>query len=214
MSRGWPYKAIPITRNHRPNRCRSSRHSASDRCSLACLLAATALRPGAGAGHAQNSGEPGARHADGAQARGGRTASRARLLGPAASAGAAGSFAYLGHPLPDRDRLSAVQLHRRRRQSGRLQCRSRALAVRGDQGHLHHPDAPLRDAARRHLQQPGRCHHRLDGRDRAAAHPPRFHRSLLPRAGALRVAARRRVAGSASRISRGQEGRRRHRLRA
>ena len=39
----------------------------------------------------------------------------------------------------------------------------------------------------------------------------RFHRSLLPRAGALRVAARRRDAGDPPRISRRQEGRRHRR---
>ena len=92
-------------------------------------------------------------------------AGRARLLGPAAAAGAARPVAPDRDPLPDRDRLSAVQLHRRRRQSGRLQRRSRALAVRRDQGHLHGADAPLRDAGRRAHLQPGRCHHRLDGGD-------------------------------------------------
>ena len=40
----------------------------------------------------------------------------------------------------------------------------------------------------------------------------RFHRSLLPRAGAVRVAARRGDAGSSARISRRQEGRRHRRL--
>ena len=48
------------------------------------------------------------------------------------------------HPLHDRGRLSAVQLRRPRRQSGRLQCRSRADDLRGAQGQLHHADAPLR----------------------------------------------------------------------
>ena len=46
----------------------------------------------------------------------------------------------------------------------------------------------------------------------AVARPARFHRSLLPRAGAFRVAARRRDAGGPPRISRGQEGRRHRRL--
>ena len=63
-----------------------------------------------------------------------------------------------------------------------------------------------------HLEQPRRCHHRLAGGDAAVARPSRFHRSLLPRAGALRVAARRRDAGDPARISRGQESRRHRRL--
>ena len=147
-----------------------------------------------------------------AAARGrGRAAGGARLLGPAAAAGPARPVAPDRDPLPDRDRLSAVQLHRPRRQSGRLQRRSGARAVRRDQGHLHRPDAPVRDADRRHHQQPGRRHHRLDGGDAATARPSRFHRSLLPRAGALRVAARRRDAGSSPRISRRQESRRHRR---
>ena len=44
------------------------------------------------------------------------------------------------------------------------------------------------------------------------ARPGRFHRSLLPGAGAVRVAARRRDGGDSPRISRGQEGRRHRRL--
>ncbi len=100
-----------------------------------------------------------------------RPAGRARLLGPAAAAGAAGPVAPDRDPLPDRDRLSAVQLYRRRRQSGRLQRRSRPRAVRGDQGLLHGADAPLRDAGRRARLQPRRCHHRLDGGEPAARAP-------------------------------------------
>ena len=49
------------------------------------------------------------------------------------------------------------------------------------------------------------------GGDAAPARPARFHRSLLPRAGALRVAARRRDAGDPPGISRRQEGRRHRR---
>src|ERR1700759_2673187 len=75
--------------------------------SVAGLLAGSNfLRPCAGARRAQSSREPGARHADGAEARGGSTASRARILGPAAAAGAAGSGPYLGDPLPHPDPLS------------------------------------------------------------------------------------------------------------
>ena len=65
-----------------------------------------------------------------------------------------------------------------------------------------------------HHLQPRRRHHRLDGGDAAAARPRRFHRSLLPRAGALRLAPRRRDAGDPARISRRQESRRHRRLRA
>ena len=143
---------------------------------------------------------------------GGGAAGGARLLGSEAAAGPAGPVPPDRDPVPDRDRLSAVQLHRPRRQSGRLQCRSGAAAVRRDQGHLHHPDAAVRDAARCALQQPRRCHHRFAGGDAADARAGRFHRSLLPGAGAVRVAARRRDAGNPSRISRRQEGRRHRRL--
>ena len=142
---------------------------------------------------------------------GGRPAGGARVLGPAAAPGPAGPVAPDRDPVPDRDRLSAVQLHRPRRQSGRLQRRSGALAVRRDQGHLHHPDAPVRDAGRCHHLEPRRRHHRLAGGDAAVARPARFHRSLLPRAGPLRVAARRRDAGNPARISRRQEDRRHRR---
>ncbi|MGY3122881.1 hypothetical protein ACVWXQ_006818 [Bradyrhizobium sp. S3.14.4] len=110
-----------------------------------------ALRKGPGPGQAASGGTPG--HAAGRAS--GCPAGRARLLGPAAAAGAARPVAPDRDPLPDRDRLSAVQLHRRRRQSGRLQRRSRPRAVRGDQGHLHGADAPLRDPGRRALLQPG-----------------------------------------------------------
>ena len=102
---------------------------------------------------------------------GGRPAGGARLLGPAAAAGPARSVAPHGDPVSDRNRLSAVQLHRPRRQSRRLQRRSGAAAVRGDQGHLHDPDAAVRDAAGCDRQQPRRRHHRLDGGDAAVARP-------------------------------------------
>ena len=167
-------------------------------------------RQGAGPGQAAPSGA--ASLTSGRAA--GRPAGRAGLLGPAAAAGTAGPVAPDRDPLPDRDRLSAVQLYRRRRQSGRLQRRSRPRAVRGDQGHLHGADAPLRDAGRCARLQPGRRHHRLDGGEPAAPRPGRLHRSLLPRAGALRLAQGRGDAGDPARISRGQEGRRHRRLRA
>ena len=174
--------------------CRLSRSRA---CRSALWLALSA-DPGAGAERGK------AGHAGGAP--GG-----ARFLGSAAAAGPARSVAPDRDPVPDRNRLSAVQLHRPRRQSGRLQRRSGAAAVRRDQGHLHHPDAAVRDAARRAHQQPRRCHHRLARGDAADARAARFHRSLLPRAGAVRVAARRGDAGNPSRISRRQEGRRHRR---
>ena len=121
-----------------------------------------------------------------APARGrGRPAGGARLLGSAAAAGPARPVAPDRDPVPDRDRLSAVQLHRPRRQSGRLQCRSGARAVRRDQGHLHHPDAPVRDADRCHHHQPRRRHHRLDGGDAADCAP----RSISP----IPIIARRRA---------------------
>ena len=66
---------------------------------------------------------------------------------------------------------------------------------------LHDPDAALRDAARRARQQSRRRHHRLDRGDAGVAREGRFHRSLLPNAGAFRVAARRRDGGGASRNS-------------
>ena len=91
------------------------------------------------------------------------------LLGPAAASGPARSVALDRDPVPDRDRLSAVQFHRPRRQSGRLQCRSGPVAVRRDQGHLHDADAAVRDAARCDHQQPRRRHYRLIGCDAADA---------------------------------------------
>ncbi len=141
-----------------------------------------------------------------------RAPGRARLLGPAAAPGAAGPVAHQRDPVSDRDRLPAVQFHRAGRQPGRVQCRSGARHLRRDQGHLHRPDAPFRDPARCDFQQPGRCHHRLDRGDAADARPRRFLRSLLPGAGALRVAPRRGAAGDPAGISRRQEDRRRRGL--
>ena len=102
---------------------------------------------------------------------GGGAAGGSRLLGSEAAAGPARSVAPHRDPVSDRDRLSAVQLHRPRRQSGRLQCRSGAAALRRDQGHLHHPDAALRDAARCDRQQSRRRHHRFACGDAAVARP-------------------------------------------
>ena len=202
------YKAVRFHEIHRQmHRRPPALHRRARLAPSAPSLAGSAARGCAGDACAG----PGAGAKPAEARRRGRAAGRARLLGPAAAAGPARSVASHRDPLPDRDRLSAVQLHRRRRQSGRLQCRSGAGALRRDQGHLHHPDAPLRDAGRCARHQPRRRHHRLAGGDAADARQGRFHRSLLPRAGALRVAARRRDAGGAARISRGQEGRRHRR---
>ena len=169
-------RLLKRSRHSRQTRCRWPCHPAQDRfcasrrlavATAAALLIAVSLS-GARAG------------ADPAQAAdGGCPAGRARLLGPQAAAGAAGPVAHHRDPLFDRDRLPAVQFYRPGRQSGRLQCRSGALAVRGDQGHLHRPDAALRDAVGCDHQQPGRRHHRLDRGDAADARPGRFHRSRI-----------------------------------
>ena len=55
---------------------------------------------------------------------------------------------------------------------------------------LHHPGAPLRHAARRAQRQSRRRGDRLDRADGGDAPARRFHRSLLPHAGALRGAHR------------------------
>ena len=116
------YKAVEIRKNRRQCSRRSSRlrrkiasnrpRHPGDRPALAAGCGAV-RRPGTGANPAQ-------------ARRGGRPAGGARLLGPAAASGPARSVAPHGDPVPDRNRLSAVQLHRPRRQSGRLQCRSGA----------------------------------------------------------------------------------------
>ncbi len=59
---------------------------------------------------------------------------------------------------------------------GGLQCRSGAADLRRDQGLLHHPDAPLRDAGGFARRQPRRRHHRLAGGDAAAARAGRLQR--------------------------------------
>ena len=68
-----------------------------------------------------------------ARGKSGGTAARhgAGLLGPAPPPGAARHLAHHADPLPDRVRLSAVQLCGPGRKSGRLQRRSRAADLRG-----------------------------------------------------------------------------------
>ncbi len=78
----------------------------------------------------------------------GCAAGRARFLGPAAAPRAVRRLAHGHHPLHDRGRLPAVQFRRPGRQSRRLQRRSRANDLRGAQGQLHRPDAPLRHSVR------------------------------------------------------------------
>ena len=61
-------------------------------------------------------------------------------------------------PLPDRDRLSAVQLRGSGRQSRGLQCRAGAADLRGAEDAVHDPAAPLRHAggvARRESRRRG-----------------------------------------------------------
>ena len=88
-------------------------------------------------------------------------------------------------PLPHRDRLSAVQLRRARRQSAGLQRRSRPPDVRGAEDRLHRPDAPVRDAAAGAQREPRRRRDRLDRRRRRRRAP----RSISP----IPITARRRA---------------------
>ena len=105
-----------------------------------------------------------------------------RLLGPAAAAGAARPVARHADPLHHRDRLSAVQLFRPRRQSGRLQRRSRADDLRGAEDRLHGPDAAVRYAAAVARRQSRRRGDRLDRGHAGDAQARRFQRSVLPHA--------------------------------
>ena len=115
------------------------------------------------------------------------------LLGPAAAAGAAGPVARHADPLHHRGRLSAVQLFRPGRQSGRLQCRSGADDLRGAENRLHRPDAAVRYAVAVACRQPRRCGDGLDRGHAGGAQARRFQRSVLPHAGPLRGAPRRRA---------------------
>src|ERR1700682_6404498 len=124
---------------------------------LAGVLLAVAVLSG-GAARAQSIARPGPEAAP--QAVPGFWDPR-RRPGPAAAPARPRPVPPHGDPVPDRNRLSAVQLHRPRRQSRRFQRRSGPAALRRDQGHLHHPDAAVRDAARRDREQPGRRHYRL-----------------------------------------------------
>ena len=112
--------------------------------------------------------------------------SRARLLGPAATAGETGSFPRDCDPFPHRDRLSAFQFRGPGWESAGLQRRAGAQDVRRAQGCLHHPDASLRNAHSGTRRQSGRCGNCVHRDHAGDAHEGRFHRPVLPHAGALR----------------------------
>ena len=118
-----------------------------------------------------------------------RAAARRRgsgFLGPAPPAGTARSVAHSAiRFLTDVD-YPPFDYCRSGRQPGRLQCRSCAADLRGDQGHLHHPGAAastrLLDALN---DNRGDAVIASIAPTRARA-PRRFHRPLLPHAGAFR----------------------------
>src|SRR6516165_1543965 len=98
------------------------------------------------------------RRSGGGRADGGRPGrAGAGILGPAPPAGKARFVPHQRDPVPHRDRLPALQFCRAGRQSAGLQCRSSAPALRGAQGRLYDPDAPLRDAHCSAQRQSGRC---------------------------------------------------------
>jgi len=183
-----PFQNPEITQS---DRCPPTRHSAPESLAIACSLILLAV-PLCGPALAQGASKAPASPVPGTP----------KPAAEAAPQAVPGFWDPRRRPeRPDLSRISVIRFltetdyppfnfTRGRRQSGRLQCRSRALAVRRDQGHLHHPDAPLRDAARCHREQPRRRHHRLHGRDGAAAHPRRFHTDPYYRAPARFVSRR------------------------